>query len=485
MYRQVLQEIRMTVSITSRNDRVIERGLDYRMVWRWHFYAGLFCIPFVLWLACTGTIYLFKPQVEAFMDRPYDNLNITQPASVSEQVKAAVLAVPGSALDQYQMPRNANASAQVLVDKGTQQFRVYVHPQTLQVLKIDNEDRRLEIVVFHLHGEMLMGKYGSWIIELAGSWAVIMVLTGIFLWWPRNANGLGGVLYPRLSEGGRIFWKDIHSVTGIWISLLALFLLFSGLPWAKSWGTYLKTARRMSGEQNVKQDWLVSSSAEKAARAAHHSDMPGMPGMKMSSRQAMDHAQHFGLRHATLLSDYTPIDHIAATVGRLKLAYPVLIAPPLQAGGNWTAKSDAQDRPLRVDLTLDPKTGDILDRNDFSSKPWLDRVIGRGIAAHEGQLFGPLNQILSLITAVGLVTLSISGLMMWFRRRPGGVLGAPVSVRKVRFSAGLVIAMVVFGIYFPFLGGSMILVGLVERFVLSRISVTRRWLGLHGPPVGT
>src|SRR3546814_7927493 len=29
----------------------------YNAVWRWHFYAGLFCIPFVIWLALTGTIY--------------------------------------------------------------------------------------------------------------------------------------------------------------------------------------------------------------------------------------------------------------------------------------------------------------------------------------------------------------------------------------------------------------------------------------------
>jgi uncharacterized iron-regulated membrane protein len=60
------------------------------------------------------------------------------------------------------------------------------------------------------------------------------------------------------------------------------------------------------------------------------------------------------------------------------------------------------------------------------------------------------------------------------------VLGAPLAVRRVRFSAGLIALLVAFGIYFPFLGGSMILVGLVERFVLSRIPVTRNWLGLHG-----
>lgn len=28
----------------------------YRTIWRWHFYAGIFCIPFVIVLAITGAI---------------------------------------------------------------------------------------------------------------------------------------------------------------------------------------------------------------------------------------------------------------------------------------------------------------------------------------------------------------------------------------------------------------------------------------------
>ncbi len=47
---------------------------DYRAVWRWHFYAGLVCIPFLIVLSITGAIYLFRPQVEAWIDRPYDSL---------------------------------------------------------------------------------------------------------------------------------------------------------------------------------------------------------------------------------------------------------------------------------------------------------------------------------------------------------------------------------------------------------------------------
>lgn len=36
----------------------------YQTVWRWHFYAGLIFLPFLLILAVTGGVYLFKPQIE-------------------------------------------------------------------------------------------------------------------------------------------------------------------------------------------------------------------------------------------------------------------------------------------------------------------------------------------------------------------------------------------------------------------------------------
>ena len=69
----------------------------YRMLWRWHFYAGVFAIPFVIILSITGAIYLFKPQIDAINDAPYRNLAITgQPATADQQLAAALAAVPNS-----------------------------------------------------------------------------------------------------------------------------------------------------------------------------------------------------------------------------------------------------------------------------------------------------------------------------------------------------------------------------------------------------
>ncbi|MEP1080322.1 PepSY domain-containing protein [Leptolyngbya sp. PL-A3] len=74
----------------------------YRTVWRWHFYAGLFVIPFMLILAITGIIYLFKPQLDAAM---YRNLMFVQPGAdtlpYTEQVQSVQKTYPGARVNAY------------------------------------------------------------------------------------------------------------------------------------------------------------------------------------------------------------------------------------------------------------------------------------------------------------------------------------------------------------------------------------------------
>jgi len=458
---------------------------DYRAIWRWHFYAGLFCAPFVIILAITGSIYLFKPQVEAWLDRPYDHLTLTgKPVSAQAQVDAALKAVPGSRLRTYEVRREADDAARVVVGKKGETILVYVHPETLQILKVINESDRLMEMDKTIHGELLMGDNGSILVELAACWAIVMVVTGLYLWWPRQAQGLGGVLYPRLGRGSTLFWRDIHAVTGVWISSLALFLLLTGLPWAKVWGDSFKEVRRLTGTAVAKQDWSNGRAGEKAERKAvdgapaseHAGHMMGMDmaGMDMSSMDMSGMA----------MDATPPLDRMAATVRALDLPPPVLIAPPSgnkgrNASPDWTARSDTPNRPQRVTLTLDPDTAQVIRTEGFASRHPIDRVIGYGIAAHEGQLFGLANQLLGVLTALGLITLSVSGLVIWWRRRPDGQLGAPPALPEGRIAMGVGVLIVVFGVLLPVLGISMIAIALIERLILRYIPGVRHWLGLR------
>jgi uncharacterized iron-regulated membrane protein len=446
----------------------------YRLVWRWHFYAGLFCLPFVLWLACTGSIYLFKPQIEAWLDHPYDRIDAQAPrVAPSMQVAAALAVVPGGVLNAYELPASHTSAARVLVGRGDDLVRVYVDPTNGHVLHQVVEDERLMRRIFYLHGELLLGDRGSMLVELAASWAIVMILSGLYLWWPRG-KGLAGVLYPRVRERGRLFWRDLHAVAGVWVALLALSLLVSGLPWAKSWGGMLKEVRKFGSTTEVAQDWTTGRSDELAKRRAANTamdDMADMPGMNrgqdQSKKQPM-HVEHADVGSLHMAMDLHALDRLVPTVAGLQLPPPVLIAPPSKADAGWTGRSDTQNRPKRLTLKLDGATGQVINRKDFAQGAFLDRAIGYGVAAHEGQLFGWPNQLLGLTTALGLITVTVSGFVMWWRRKPVKRLGAPPAhdARYPRLMVGL---LVVFGVLLPLLGISMLLVLAVERLVLRRV----------------
>jgi uncharacterized iron-regulated membrane protein len=451
----------------------------YRAVWRWHFYAGVFCIPFVLWLSFTGSIYLFRPQIERWLDRPYDHLHLAGVRATPEQIAlAAVAAVPHSSLHYYELPPNPDAAARVVVGVGAKEFRVYVHPVTRAVLYIIDEDHRPMTLLAHLHGQLLAGRWGSYLVELAASWAIVLLLTGLYLWCPRQTQTLAGVLWVRIGKGQRIFCRDLHAITGVWVSALALFLILTGLPWANGWGAYFKCIRQVTGAAATHQDWTTGRASELAARAAMNSnslnamaDMPDMP--------SMEHAEHVErtMQHPSTAA-YSAFDRLVPLAASLHLAYPVKIMPAVAPGGMWTIKSNSQNRTLRDVVEADPETGAVVGRVNFNQTLLLDRMVLTGVAAHEGQLFGPLNQLLGLATAMGLVTLCLSATVLWWRRRRVGVLGAPIPIGEPRWPVGLVTAVLGLTLYLPALAFSLVLTMVVERFVLSRIPATQRWLGL-------
>jgi uncharacterized iron-regulated membrane protein len=136
----------------------------------------------------------------------------------------------------------------------------------------------------------------------------------------------------------------------------------------------------------------------------------------------------------------------------------VRIYLPNERAPYWRVRAETQNRPRVRELELDARSGEVLRDKGFGDKATIDRVIGVGIAAHEGQLFGIANQLLGLFTALGLITMSISAVVLWWRRRPEGSLGVPAPrVEGFTLGAPLVILIVCAGLLLPVLGASLVI----------------------------
>jgi uncharacterized iron-regulated membrane protein len=422
----------------------------YATIWRWHFYAGLFVIPFILTLALSGATYLFKPQIDRWEERAFDGVADAQVAP-HRQVSAALAAHPGSMFLDYRLPERPGDAGLVRVALPEGAVReVFVSSGGAVMGELD-PDRRIMAVIKRIHSQLLIGEVGNRLVELAACWAIVMILSGLYLWWPRDRIG-AGVVWPRLKFGKRAFWRDLHAVAGFWVSSLALVLLVSGLPWAGVWGPAFAAVRAEQGWVKGAPSWEVDSAKAVGAsgQERHHHAMT-MPGMSMAP------------------FDTQAFDRMVARAAAEKLVFPAIVTPPGAPGrfdapgvDGWTMRSDAADVPLQTTVRYDVSGGMELSRERFEDSHPIDRAIGYGIAWHTGQLFGWVNQLIGVLTALGLITVAVSGFVMWRRRKPGsappkqGVTPKPV-----------VAALVVLGLLLPLFGASLLVLLTIDRLVIA------------------
>ena len=199
----------------------------------------------------------------------------------------------------------------------------------------------------------------------------------------------------------------------------------------------------------------------------------------MPTPMPMTHAHHGGPQGPEL-------GEIVAEAKGMGLPFPVAVVPPgaPQAFGapprqDWTIRSDTQDRPLAVTVHLDARTGAVLGRETFADKHPIDRVVGYGVAWHEGALFGWLNQLVGLLTALMLITLAVSGFVMWRRRKDEDSLGAPPLPPIPARIGGVAVIIAALALLLPMLAISLAGVAALEGLVLRRIAPVARWLGLR------
>lgn len=432
----------------------------YRTIWRWHFYAGLFVIPFILMLSLTGAIYLFKPQIDAWEERGWRDLPTAGAVDADAQVAAALAALPGAALHHYRVPQAAGDAGLVHVGlPGGAMRDVAVSPQG-RVLAIVDPDARWSAWLARLHGSLLIGTAGGLLVELAASWAIVMILTGLYLWWPRG-RGAAGVLWPRLHLGARAAWRDAHAVTGFWASGLALVLLLTALPWTDAWATGFRALRAEMG-------WVAGPQNWKGGIDLH------------------THHDHGAMQTATAPLPPSPVT-LADIVLRARneaLPHPVIVMPPGAPaahgppnGNHWTLTSHAQNRPLIRRISYDPATGIEVARSGFADKHPIDQVINIGIAWHEGALFGWVTQAIGVLTALMLMVLAVSGFVLWRRRKPADGLGAPPLPREPARLKAVAMIILLLAALLPMLAVSLILLLLVDRLLLPCLPRLARWLG--------
>ena len=92
-----------------------------------------------------------------------------------------------------------------------------------------------------------------------------------------------------------------------------------------------------------------------------------------------------------------------------------------------------------------------------------------GIAVHQGMQYGWINRIIMLIGCIAVWLLAISGLVMWWKRRPPslsrGRIGAPTAPPSQRARIAVLCIVIPLSILYPLTGLSLVAALLLDRAV--------------------
>lgn len=427
----------------------------YRAVWRWHFYAGLMVIPFMILLAVTGGIYLFKDELNRVIYGQYLTAEPqkTAPLSPDDIAARALAALPGKATA-YLPPDAADASAIVTIKGDAGKQRVYVNPYSGEILGVldDGGSARspLMLLIRKIHSLDYFGWVANRVIELVAGWAIVLVVSGIYLWWPREREA--GNFKIRTGVKKRPFWRDLHAVTGIYTGFFIVFLAFTGLPWSGFWGDKANSYINQAGIGYPSGYW------------------DNVPVSTVPMKDAMTQV-NWTLEQAPM-PESTPtgapaftLTQAVATFDKLGLSKGYAVDLPQDPSGVYTGSVYPDNVADERVIHLDQYSGDVLFDAGFADLGFAGKAFEWGVSVHMGQEFGLLNQLVMTGACIAIVLMSVSAIVMWWQRRPKGTLGAPRYPSDYRVSRGAVLILAALGILFPLVGLSIAVV-LVLDFLL-------------------
>lgn len=377
---------------------------------RLHFYAGVLIAPFLLVAACTGLLYAGSWQAEKIIYA--DQLRVPAAGDrlpVERQVRIAEAARPDATVLGVRPSVEDGQTTRVLMDAAglgeSEKLAVYVDPYRGTVkgeLTVYGSSEALPIRAWlsQTHRHLHLGEPGRLYSEMAASWLWVVVLGGLVLWFSRRRERRRDLAVPDLNARGRRRTLSLHGTVGLWAAAGLLFLSATGLTWSQHAGARVDVLQtKLNG---------VTPTLAGTAATGHHG----------SGGAGHDHGHdHGGSAHRA------GVDRILAVAD---LDGPVEVTYPEAADEAFVVQQVDRSWPLRQDAkAIDPASAHVVDTLRFADYPLLAKLTSIGISAHMGSLFGPVNQLVLVALAAGLITLIVLGYRMWWRRGRHG-FGRPV-----------------------------------------------------------
>jgi len=353
-----------------------------------HRWLGFISGLVVFIVSITGCIFCFQDEIQDAMYSYRTVENHGKPYVQPSELIAAVKKDFPKASPDFIYYYGAERPAGVLANLGKEGYEyVFLNPYTAKITYHEKPQTNFFIIVEYIHLYLLLPPaIGKWVVGVAVIIFVIIMITGIILWWPKRKSDRKRSF--TIKWGGR--WRrvnyDLHNVLGFYATSIALILAISGL--AIAFEPVSKAIYNMANiGRNVKDE--VTEPKSDSLKRSGVAAQPVVNTAFAYARQQAPKAEMFLIHNDPALSG-------AIGVG----AYPKSMHYAYATG-----------------FEFDKYNGKLLKSYIFEKKSPGLKLTEMNYDIHVGQILGLTGKIIAFLASLICASLPITGFIIWLGKR--------------------------------------------------------------------
>lgn len=372
-----------------------------------HLWLGLLSSIVVFTVCLTGSIYVFKNQINDFYNR--DKVFVDAPKNTTPSVASIedFFDKENCTITAIVIPENTNRSYSISFTENGSSFvkTQYFNPYTLELLGYGSTtlDRFFQVVL-DIHKTLLIPTIGKQVVGISSLIFCFLLLSGIVLWFPRKLRDV--------KNGLTIKWKakfyrinyDFHKTLGFYSFLGLLFIALTGVYITYPW---MKNAFIVSLGGNPV---LTANASEETSSeiSAEFSEMLKQMLDQESDKKNLQNVQPISLDSIFKLANAT-LPYNATTS---------IIAPTQKEATFKVTKINTQNwlgAMLPDELSFDKK-GNLKVTKKFADKPLHKQFIEISKPLHTGEILGLKSVLLYFIVVLIGTSLPVTGFIIWWKK---------------------------------------------------------------------
>ncbi len=351
---------------------------------RIHLWLGLITGLIVFVVAITGCIYVFQDEIK---DQVFDwrkvepkNISYVPPSSLRSSVSERF---PGAS-NAFVIYSGKNRPASVYGVFEETEYYFHFNPYTGEFLHAQNFNEDFFDIVRRLHMYLLLPKeIGRQIVGISTLIFILMLITGVVLWWPKKFRNLKQSLKFKLKGRWRRINYDLHNVSGFYIHIIAFIIAVTGLYFSYDW-----VSEGLYKLGNLGREYKSDKVVQEVA-----------PAESLSSKNPIDVAFYKSIELIPEQDMYFVWDN----------------------GENSPISTGAYPKSLNFDhqsnFYFHPQTAELLQTHYYSEKSPGMQLQEMSYGLHTGQYFDLPGKIIVFIAGIFVASLPITGFLVWYGRK--------------------------------------------------------------------